>query len=102
QTMARFTDEVDGLAFSSDGNTLAIATGKRVRLWSLAAQRELAQLEGRTDRVGFLRRSPLAFTPVGPNILAAAADDHTISLWDVTTHAVVTTLRGLTQEIHAL
>jgi len=79
-TLATFTNGVGPLVFSPDGQTLAIASGKTVKLWDFTRRLELGSLEGHTDGI---RR--LAFPPRNPRLLATATADGTVSLWDPAT-----------------
>jgi len=75
---------VNAVAFSPDGRTLAAASdGGTVRLWDVAARRQIGQL---TDAgpVGLPDAGSVdavAFSPDGRTL--AAADDGTVRLWDV-------------------
>jgi WD40 repeat protein len=74
------------LAFSADGNTLAIGNGidGTVRLWSVTAQHPIgAPLT--SDNGGVMS---LAFSPDGKT-LACGGFDGTVRLWDVTTHQLI-------------
>ncbi|MFC8626175.1 WD40 repeat domain-containing protein [Streptomyces anulatus] len=70
------TDDINSVAFSPDGRT--IAAGSRdttVRLWDVAAGRTTATLTGHADEV----RS-VAFSPDG-KIIAAGGTDDAVRLW---------------------
>jgi WD40 repeat protein len=86
-TLATFTNGTGSLAFSPDGQTLAVASGNSVRLWDYAGRRELASLEAHKNGIW-----SLAFSPTNPRMLASAAADGTIKLWDLATSAVLATL----------
>jgi WD40 repeat protein len=66
------------LAFSPDGRLLAV-TGRdgAVRLWDVAARRELRRLDGGQGRVG-----RVAFAPDGRSLAVGGADG-TVLVWDV-------------------
>ena len=69
------------VAFSPDGNTLAIGNSDgTVTLWDLATHQPIGVLPGRTGRV-----SSVAFSPDG-NTVAVGDSDGTVTLWNVATH----------------
>jgi WD40 repeat protein len=73
--------QANGIAFSPDGNTLAIASDTGVSLRDTATQHRIgAQLN-----VGVGPVHALAFSPDG-TILAVAGSDGTIRLWDADSH----------------
>jgi WD40 repeat protein len=65
------------LVFSPDGKRLAFARGPEVKLWDVAANKELATFKGHTKQVW-----ALAFSPDGKT-LAFGGEDNTIHLWDL-------------------
>src|SRR5262249_30595517 len=73
------------VALSSDGKALAGSKGGRIRLWDVAARRQLAELH-----MGSAVRS-LAFAP-GGQTLAAGCADGTVQLWDMAARKLRETL----------
>jgi WD40 repeat protein len=65
------------IAFSPDGRLLAVAETTRVRLWDIAARRELRSFDGHRGSV-----TSVAFTPDG-KALVSAAEDSTALIWDL-------------------
>ena len=70
---------VNGVAFSSDGQTLAIASGG-TQLWSVAQRRQIGTTLPNAARFS----SAIAFTSDG-HTLAVGSRDGTVQLWDVST-----------------
>lgn len=73
--------QANGIAFSPDGNTLAIASDTGVALRNAATQHQI----GVQLNVGVGPVQALAFSPDG-TILAVADSDGTIRLWDAASH----------------
>ncbi len=75
------TGKVDSIALSSDGNIIASGGwDKTVRLWDIAARKEIATLTEHTGPV-----YSVALSRDG-KMLASGSYDRTIRLWDVDTH----------------
>jgi|SRR5262245_372398 len=69
---------IGGLAYSPEGKLLAFAGGDGViRLWDLAADKEVRRFEGHT---GFIRT--VEFSPDG-KLLVSAGEDPNVFVWDV-------------------
>jgi WD40 repeat protein len=79
------TERVRTMAVTSDGSVLASADGKTIKLWSLEKRTLLSELS--VDR----NVEALAIAPDG-QMLAAACDDHTITLWSLDDHQPLNTL----------
>ena len=92
QRLVGHTSAISALAFSPDGKLLASGDQKdtAIRLWDVAAARELRRLTGHT---GWIRS--LAFSPDG-TMLASGSTDKTVLLWDVATGQPLRTLTGHT------
>jgi RNA polymerase sigma factor (sigma-70 family) len=71
------SDARKGIAFSPDGRLLAVADTKHLRLWEIAARRELRPFEGHRGAV-----NSLAFTPDG-KALVSGSEDGTALIWKV-------------------
>ncbi|WP_436776472.1 nSTAND1 domain-containing NTPase [Yinghuangia sp. YIM S09857] len=73
------------LAFSPDGNTLALSQyGKGVVLWDVASNQPIGQPMQITDRTALNRASSLAFSPDG-TVLATGDVEGTVVLWSTRT-----------------
>jgi serine/threonine protein kinase len=86
-TMPGFSGNVNSLAFSPDGKTIAAGCGDRnVHLWSVATGAPVATLSGHTDKV-----NAVAYSPDG-KLIASGSDDATVRIWNAATGVAVTTI----------
>ncbi|MBI3410848.1 MAG: hypothetical protein HY040_21130 [Planctomycetes bacterium] len=87
-----------GLAFSPDGETLAVAGGHghSVRFWDVATAKEKA---GRTSHCGDVYAIDLSRDG---KMIATAGNDYTIKLWDRVSGICLRTLNGHISSIHGL
>lgn len=85
-TFAGHPQQAGGVALLPDGKTL-ISAGRDIRFWDVETRRETDKLD---PRAGAYR---IALSPDGRRF-ATAANDGSISIWDVTSHEEVMTLDG--------
>jgi WD40 repeat protein len=76
RSLAGWQQGIGKLAFSPDGKFLAGAAGPRLRIWDLAADREVA-----LHKRGPKHFQGLAFTVNGA-YLATVSNDHTVRIWE--------------------
>jgi WD40 repeat protein/class 3 adenylate cyclase/tRNA A-37 threonylcarbamoyl transferase component Bud32 len=72
----------EGVDFSPDGQTLAIAGGKgKVELWDVATRREVGELAAPAGAA----LASVRYSPDGKVIAAGAIEDNHVTLWDAAT-----------------
>ncbi len=77
RTLAEGQEQLQMLAFTPDGKTLATPGREAIRLWDVATGKELRRVPGHPVGVNVL-----AFSPDG-KVLASGCYDSTVRLWDV-------------------
>ncbi|MEH2107402.1 serine/threonine-protein kinase [Nostoc sp.] len=83
------SSDVNSVAFSSDGTTLASASDDQtIKLWNLASRQEIRTLEGHSNWIW-----TVAFSPDNKT-LASGSADKTIKLWNLETGKLIRTLQG--------
>jgi WD40 repeat protein len=91
-TLPGLSNAVRALAFSPDGQTLAVAAPYAAELWNLNHPGESVMLAGAPKAVG-QRVTALAFSPHG-RTLAVASYAQNIEIWDVRAHRQTRELVG--------
>ncbi len=82
------------IAFSPDGNTIALAGGITVELWNVSSRERIHTLEGHHGIV-----NGIDFSPDGRHVLSTSFDA-TVKLWDASTGQELLTLAGHTEEVN--
>ena len=95
-TLEGHTSEVNSLAFSPDGATLASSGSwdNEIKLWHVNARKSFATLRGHTDAV-----SSVSFSSPDGATLASGSWDRTIKLWDGKSGGLIATLEGHTDGV---
>ncbi len=97
QTLVGHTQEVQSVAFSPDGQTLASgSTDGTVKLWNVNTGKAFRTLSGHTDSVW-----SIAIAPDGKT-LASGSWDRTVKLWDLETGALRRTLSGHSKQVYSV
>jgi WD40 repeat protein len=96
-TLTGHSDEVESIAFSPDGQTLASGSyDNTIKLWQLSTGREICSLTGHSNYI-----DSIAFSPDG-QILASGSNDDTIKLWQLSTGKEICTLTGHPSEVESV
>ena len=88
----------EAVAFSPDGQVLAVAGSLGIWLYDVATSRELALLAGlgHTDGVG-----SISFSPDG-SLLVSGDGDGKVIFWDISSQTPLATLQGHTEEVNSV
>lgn len=97
RTLFGHTQEVQSVAFSPDGQTLASgSTDGTVKLWNVNTGKAYRTLSDHTDSVWSVAISPDGQT------LASGSWDRTVKIWNLNTGEVKRTLRGHSKQVHSI
>ena len=88
QPLRLSSQTTNALAVSPSDQTFASAVRDRIQIWDLQTAQPIRSLQGHRDWI-----TALAFSPTGA-ALASASLDGTIKLWNLTSGALVATLRS--------
>jgi len=96
-TLRGHSDEVHGMAVSSDGKRIVSGSvDKTVKVWDAATGAELMTLRGHDGGI-----NSVAFSQDGKRIVSGS-EDKTIKIWDAATGAELMTLRGHSDEVRGV
>jgi WD40 repeat protein len=90
------TDDFYNIAFSPDGQTLAIANGKELSLKAVSDGQSLGNFSGHSANI-----SSIAFSIDG-KFLATGSADKTVKIWQVSTGKVLHTFQGHTKRVNSI
>ena len=98
-TLEAHGSEVNSVAFSPDGKTLASSGSwdREIKLWHVKAEKSFATLRGHSDAV-----SSVSFSSPDGAILASGSWDRTINLWDGKSGGLIATLEGHTDGVSSV
>ncbi|GCL41668.1 protein kinase domain-containing protein [Dolichospermum planctonicum] len=88
KTLKDHSSLVSSVAYSPDGQTLASADDKTIKLWNVKTGKLLQTLKDHSNQVW-----SVAYSPDGQTV-ASGSRDNTIKLWDVNTGKLLQTLEG--------
>jgi RNA polymerase sigma factor (sigma-70 family) len=86
--LGRHNSNVNSVAFSPDGKTLAAGTSEEITVWDLKTRKETRTLKGHANHV-----NSVAFSPDGKRLVSAGRDNKMI-LWDLATGETVWTIEA--------
>ncbi|NJM71303.1 MAG: protein kinase [Scytonema sp. RU_4_4] len=96
-TLKGHSSDVNSVAFSVDGKTLASGSDDNtIKIWSLANQQQIRTFKGHSKWVW-----TVAFSPNGKTVASGSADK-TIRLWNLETGQEIGTLKGHTDGVSSI
>ena len=94
--LGRHNKAVKSIAFSPDGQILAVANGNTVKLWNVNNKKGIGELRGHQADV-----NSIAFSPDGRKLISGS-NDRTLRLWNVKTKKEVFKLKGHTGSVQSV